>query len=102
MNCQRPLPEHGPSGGAPTGRQLEVLAYVHAYKQANEMAPSARELCTRFGWSSLNAAWDHLSRLEQLRLLTRRAKAARSLRLTESGKALAQAYLSAHPEVLHG
>ncbi|RKH14329.1 hypothetical protein D7V97_03345 [Corallococcus sp. CA053C] len=101
MTC-RPNPEHGPSGGVPTQRQQEVLAYVHAFKAAHEMAPTARELCERFGWTSTNAAHEYFGRLEQLRLLTRQAKAARSLRLTESGKALAQAYLDAHPEVLHG
>ncbi|NOJ96677.1 hypothetical protein HMI51_27535 [Corallococcus coralloides] len=101
MSC-RPPPENGPSGGAPTQRQLEVLAYVHAYKEEHERAPTARELCERFGWTSTNAAHDYFGRLEQLRLLTREAKVARSLRLTASGKAVANEYLSKHPKVLNG
>lgn len=101
MSC-RPPPEHGPSGGAPTKRQQEVLAYVHAYRQEKGLAPTAREVCNRFGWASLRAATDYFERLEQRRLLKRLPNVHRGLIITESGEALANAYLREHPEVLHG
>ncbi|MBN8472361.1 hypothetical protein JYJ95_38150 [Corallococcus exiguus] len=101
MSC-RPPPENGPSGGAPTQRQQEVLAYVHAFKQDRGVAPSAREVCERFGWASLRAATDYFERLEQRRLLKRLPNVHRGLVITESGEAMANAYLREHPEVLHG
>ncbi|MFB1482236.1 LexA family protein [Corallococcus sp. RDP092CA] len=104
MSC-RPPPEHGPSGGAPTLRQQEVLAYVHVYKKRNGIAPAASDLCERFGWSNKAAAYDYLDRLEKARLLTRAPFVHRSSCLTASGEAVAEAYLRVHPElaeVSHG
>ncbi|RKG62898.1 hypothetical protein D7V80_32745 [Corallococcus sp. CA054B] len=101
MSC-RPPPENGPSGGAPTQRQQEVLAYVYSYRQANGLAPTAREVCERFGFSSTAAAADYFERLEQHRLLRRLPNVHRGLLITESGEALANAYLREHPEVLNG
>ncbi|WP_163998651.1 hypothetical protein [Pyxidicoccus caerfyrddinensis] len=97
---RRPPPEHGPAGGAPTQRQQEVLAFIHAFKAEHEVAPSIRDMCERFGWASTNGAQDFLLRLQRRHLLTWLPGVARSWRLTESGKAVAEGYLRQHPELL--
>jgi len=92
-NCNtRPPPESGPVGGVPTARQLEVLAFISDFKDEHDMAPTLREICERFDFSSTNGANDFLVRLERGRLLTRKKAKARSLRLTESGKAAVAEY----------
>lgn len=95
MRC-RPPSESGPSGGAPTQRQQEVLAFIHSFKVEHEYAPTVREIGEHFDFASTNAVNDYLLRLERLRLLVRTPSVARSLRLTESGKALAEAYRGTH------
>lgn len=94
----RPPSESGPSGGAPTARQAEVLAFIQTFKQQHEVAPSIRDLCVRFGWSSTNAASDYVQRLRKLHLLDWLPGVARSWRLTESGKSVAAEYLRLHSE----
>ena len=101
MSC-RPPPEHGPSGGSPTERQKEALAFAYVFKLTHGYAPSIRDFCVRFGWKSTNAVAEKLSRLEQLRLMSRPKGLARAMLFTASGEALALAYLHEHPEVLHG
>jgi Mn-dependent DtxR family transcriptional regulator len=97
MSC-RPPPEHGPSGGAPTARQLEVLAAVYRYRQRYDRAPTARELSEAFGWSGPSAAFAYYDRLEGKGLITREPGLARTVSLTQLGKTFAEAWLRQHPE----
>ncbi|GEL75174.1 hypothetical protein [Myxococcus virescens] len=105
MTCpapiRRPPPEPGPHG-EPTGRQLEVLAYVHLHQLAFRRAPSTYEFCVRFGWSSTGAPADYLMRLAAHGLLESPPRIAHGLPLTASGKAAATEYLRTHRLELRG
>ena len=46
-----------------TPRQKEVLAFIKAYASANGYPPTRAEISRDFGWSSANAADEHLQAL---------------------------------------
>lgn len=100
MTC-RPPPEHGPSSGAPTARQLQVLAFIYEYRREKDRAPTARELSDHFDWSGPSAAFDYFDRLETKGCITREPGLARTVSITPRGKAYAEAYLREHPEFLN-
>jgi repressor LexA len=46
-----------------TLRQRQVRDFIRDYKARNTYAPTIREVCEQFGWSSPNAAHRHLKNL---------------------------------------
>jgi repressor LexA len=58
-----------------TPRQAEVLAFILDFQRERGMPPTRVEIAAHFGWSSANAAQDHiraLTRKGALRLPTHR------------------------------
>jgi|GEM_PF-3708208 len=92
----RPPPERGPAKG-PTRLQLAVLAFAVVFIDANGEPPSVEELRAHFGWKSANGGADVLRRLARRGLVALRKGRHRSLRVTDSGRALAAEYVRAHP-----
>jgi repressor LexA len=62
-----------------TARQSEILDWLHDYIHAMGFAPSARELCAHFRFSSPKAATDHLQALEKKGCIQRQPGKARSI-----------------------
>ncbi len=54
-------------GNAPdmTAAQRKVLDYVNEYREVHQCPPSRAEISRHFGWSSANAAQEHLEALER-------------------------------------
>lgn len=73
-----------------TPRQLDLLQFIHRFRQENDFAPCHREMMEALGISSTCGIADHLSRLERKGLIIRRARLQRALRLTEAGLRLVQ------------
>jgi repressor LexA len=48
-----------------TPRQKDVLAFLRSYAKEKQMPPTRKEICANFGWSSIQAAQDHLIQLER-------------------------------------
>lgn len=64
----------------PTDRQLEVLEFMRRFQRENHMPPTVREIANEFGWTSTNAAVDHLSLLARKHLVVHRPRTARGWR----------------------
>jgi repressor LexA len=64
-----------------TTRQTEVLEEFCERIDRNEPAPTYRELCARFGWSSTGTARDHLKALAKKGLIELSGGLARGVRL---------------------
>lgn len=60
-----------------TDRQLEVLEFLRRYQRENCMPPTMREICLEFGFTSTNAAFEHLSALERKGHVTHKPRIAR-------------------------
>ena len=43
-----------------TARQKEILEFIHAFRREKGLAPTHREICERFGFSSYGTAYKHL------------------------------------------
>ena len=76
---------------AVTQRQLDLLRFIHRFRQENDFAPCHREMMDALGVASTCGIADHLSRLERKGLIVRRARLQRAIRLTETGRLLVQA-----------
>ena len=61
----------------PTDRELEVLEFMRRFQREHGMPPTAREVCTEFGFSSTNSAVEYFKRLENKGLVTHRPRIAR-------------------------
>ena len=70
-----------------TGRQKEILEYIEAFKRRNGLAPTHREICEQFGFSSYGTAYKHLKLLQQKGYLKRDRHQRRGLELVEGGAA---------------
>lgn len=69
-----------------TKRQRDVLAFIAVRIQGGWGAPTTREMCDHFGWSSTQAAYDFLEALEAKGMLESGAGGkARARKLTEAG-----------------
>ena len=55
----------------PTARQLDVLRFVVSHRARHGAPPSQWEICNKFGFSSPNGAFTHLSALRRKGLITR-------------------------------
>jgi repressor LexA len=54
-----------------TERQRDILEYIRAYQQEHGVAPTHREICDHFGFSSYGTVYKHLSLLESKGLIRR-------------------------------
>lgn len=70
----------------PTRRQIEVLRTIQEHSKSHGFAPTIRELGDQLGISSTNGVNCHLQLLERKGLLTRRARASRTIQLTPAGR----------------
>lgn len=89
-----------------THRQKEVLDFIRARAESNQMPPTLREIAEHFGWSSPSAAQEHVTALRRKGMLEPRKRAARSLRLIGPSrkKLMSIPVLSeapSHPELPH-
>ncbi len=71
-----------------TRRQKEILDFIASFQRRQGIAPTHREICQRFGYSSYGTAHKHLKLLEQKGYLTRRGHQKRGLELGEAAVAL--------------
>lgn len=67
-----------------TDRQAEVLAFVQARQRAGGLTPTLDEICAHFGFSSANAAREHLRLIQKKGYLQRTAGKSRSIRIARS------------------
>lgn len=67
-----------------TDRQAEVLAFVQARQRAGGLTPTLDEISAHFGFSSANAAREHLRLIEKKGYLKRAAGKSRSIRVARS------------------
>jgi repressor LexA len=68
-------------GGYLTERQKEILDFVRAYQRDRGIAPTHREVCDRFGFSSYGTAYKHLRLLADKGYLKRQRHQRRGLEL---------------------
>lgn len=68
-------------GGYLTERQKEILDFVRAYQRDRGIAPTHREVCDRFGFSSYGTAYKHLRLLADKGYLRRQRHQRRGLEL---------------------
>jgi repressor LexA len=54
-----------------TERQKEILEFVHEYRRERGIAPTHREICDRFGYSSYGTVYKHLKLLQDKGFLRR-------------------------------
>jgi repressor LexA len=54
-----------------TERQKEILEFIHDYRRQRGIAPTHREICERFGFSSYGTAYKHLKLLQEKGFLKR-------------------------------
>ena len=54
-----------------TERQKEILEYIQEYRRERGIAPTHREICERFGFSSYGTAYKHLKLLQEKGFLKR-------------------------------
>lgn len=68
-----------------TKRGIEVLAFVHKFRESHQYGPTVREIAKAVGWSSTSTAHHVLSVLERDGLLSQVPKIPRTIALTEKG-----------------
>src|ERR1700687_5890165 len=66
-----------------TERQRDVLQLIRECKQERGVAPTHREICDRFGFSSYGTVYKHLSLLEKKGLIRRDWNQKRGVELGE-------------------
>jgi repressor LexA len=54
-----------------TERQKEILEFIHQFRRERGIAPTHREICERFGFSSYGTAYKHLKLLQEKGYLRR-------------------------------
>jgi repressor LexA len=54
-----------------TERQKEILEFIHQFRREKGIAPTHREICERFGFSSYGTAYKHLKLLQEKGYLRR-------------------------------
>lgn len=66
-----------------TKRQKEILSYLQAYLEENEISPTLDEIAQHFGIASLNAVYKHLNVLEERGFIRRLSNRARSIQIIQ-------------------
>ena len=66
-----------------TARQKEILEFIHAFRREKGLAPTHREICERFGFSSYGTAYKHLKLLSEKGFLKRDRHQRRGMELLD-------------------
>ena len=66
-----------------TARQKEILEYIHLFRREKGVAPTHREICERFGFSSYGTAYKHLKLLSEKGFLKRDRHQRRGMELLD-------------------
>ena len=66
-----------------TARQKEILEFIHAFRREKGLAPTHREICERFGFSSYGTAYKHLKLLSEKGFLKRERHQRRGMELLD-------------------
>jgi repressor LexA len=72
-----------------TDRQAEIYQYLRDFVSERGFPPTLREICKHFGWTSTNAAAEHLRAIEKqqlIRIHERQARGIQILRGTDHGE----------------
>lgn len=67
-----------------TERQRDILKFIREHRDRTGVAPTHREICDAFGFSSYGTVYKHLSLLEKKGLIRRDANQKRGVELVES------------------
>src|ERR1051326_7202248 len=68
-----------------TERQRDILQFIKEFQRDKGVAPTHREICDRFGFSSYGTVYKHLSLLEKKGLIRRDWNQKRGVELVEEG-----------------
>jgi len=68
-----------------TERQRDILNFIREFQRERGVAPTHREICDRFGFSSYGTVYKHLSLLEKKGLIRRDWNQKRGVELVEEG-----------------
>src|SRR5437762_9730083 len=74
-----------------TERQRDILNFIREFQREREVAPTHREICDHFGFSSYGTVYKHLSLLEKKGLIRRDWNQKRGVELVEEPKPAAPA-----------
>ncbi len=66
-----------------TARQKEILEFIHAFRRDKGVAPTHREICEQFGFSSYGTAYKHLKLLQEKGFLKRERHQRRGMELLD-------------------
>ena len=66
-----------------TARQKEILEFIHAFRREKGLAPTHREICEHFGFSSYGTAYKHLKLLSEKGFLKRDRHQRRGMELLD-------------------
>lgn len=66
-----------------TERQRDILAFIREHKASKGVAPTHKEICEAFGFSSYGTVYKHLSLLERKGLIRRDSNQKRGVELVE-------------------
>ena len=81
-----------------TERQRDILQFIRDFQKQRGVAPTHREICDHFGFSSYGTVYKHLSLLEKKGLIRRDWNQKRGVELVEeSGAAVVKPAASAEP-----
>jgi len=69
-----------------TERQRDILQFIREYQRERGVAPTHREICDRFGFSSYGTVYKHLSLLEKKGLIRRDWNQKRGVELVEKAE----------------
>ena len=72
-----------------TERQRDILQFIQEFQREKGVAPTHREICDRFGFSSYGTVYKHLSLLEKKGLIRRDWNQKRGVEVVEQPKAAA-------------
>jgi repressor LexA len=70
-----------------TERQRDILGFIREFQKEQGVAPTHREICDHFGFSSYGTVYKHLSLLEKKGLIRRDWNQKRGVELVEGEKA---------------
>jgi repressor LexA len=74
-----------------TERQRDILSFIRDFRKKNGVAPTHREICDAFGFSSYGTVYKHLSLLEKKGLIRRDWNQKRGVELVEDDQPEAEA-----------
>jgi repressor LexA len=69
-----------------TERQRDILEFIRKYRRSKGVAPTHREICEAFGYSSYGTVYKHLTLLEKKGLIRRDSNQKRGVELVEDDR----------------